>query len=177
MRQKLLLLEDVDSLGRCGEVVSVRVGYARNFLLPNSAAVVVDKQTLKMQDRLQKERAIRAATDKKESEGLAAIVQGMTLTKCVKVDPEGKMYGSVSSLDILHLFQEKEIAVEKRNIDLKKPIKGLGIFDIVLKLKEGVEATVHLKIWAEGQKEVVEAIPGVVEKIEQPVVEDEQTKA
>ena len=56
MRQKLLLIEDVDCLGRSGEVVSVRVGYARNFLLPKSQAVAVDKQTLKMQDRLQRER-------------------------------------------------------------------------------------------------------------------------
>ncbi len=167
MRQKLLLIEDVDCLGRSGEVVSVRVGYARNFLLPKSQAVAVDKQTLKMQDRLQRERAIRAASDKKDSEAMAAIIEGMTLETQVKVDQEGKMYGSVSALDVFHLFQEKEIAIEKRNIDMKKPIKDIGISTVQIKLKEGVTAKINLKITGEGMPEV-ELPPEIVKPIEAP---------
>lgn len=153
MRQKLLLIEDVEDLGKSGEVVSVKAGYARNFLVPKKKAVVATKHTLRIQKKLQKERAKRAEEEKKESLKLAEELEGVALLCEVKVDPEGKMYGSVSKGDIERLLKEKGVEVDKKRIDLKHPIKKVGVFDIKLKLKEGVTGVCKLKIVPEGGEE------------------------
>lgn len=150
MANKLLLLEDVEGLGRSGDVVKVRPGYARNFLLPQGLAYVADKRALRMQARLQEERRKRAIVDKKESEEQAAVLDALSLTTIVKVDQEGHMYGSVSAGDIVHLIQEaSQIEVKKSAIVLKHPIRELGEYKVPLKLKEGVKATISLKVEAE----------------------------
>lgn len=153
MATKLLLIEDVEDLGRSGDIVSVRPGYARNFLLPQQLALVADKSALRMQTRLQEERRKKAVEDKKESEQQAALIEGKTLTTIVKVDHDGHMYGSVSATDIIHLMQEQEgIALEKRSVQLKHSIKETGVQEIQVKLKEGITATFTLKIVPEEVK-------------------------
>lgn len=153
MATKLLLIEDVDALGRSGEVVSVKPGYARNFLLPQGLAVVADKHALRQQEKLKEERKKRAAADKQESEGIASQLEGITLTIFVKVDHEGHMYGSVTAHEIIHLLQEqKNIVLEKKNIQIKHPIKTTGTHSVPVKLKEGVTATFNLVVSAEEEK-------------------------
>ncbi|MBI3236634.1 MAG: 50S ribosomal protein L9, partial [Chlamydiales bacterium] len=80
MGNQLLLVEDVDDLGRSGDIVSVKPGYARNFLIPQKKAVIADKFTLRMQAQLQKERGEKAAKDKNEAEELSARINGMVFT-------------------------------------------------------------------------------------------------
>jgi large subunit ribosomal protein L9 len=135
---QLLLLDDVDELGRSGDVVNVKPGYARNFLVPQKKAVPADKHTLRMQARLREERAKQAEIDRKESEALAMKYSGLELQTIVKVDPEGHMYGSVSAVDIVRLFEEKGIKLDRKNIVLPHPIKTLGKHQLNAKLKEGV---------------------------------------
>lgn len=153
MANQLLLIEDVEDLGRSGDLVKVRPGYARNFLLPQQKAVIADKRTLRMQARLKEERAKQAEVDKKEAEILAQKISGMELSITVKVDPEGHMYGSVGAVDIARLFEEKGHVVEKRHVMLPQPIKTLGTHNITLKLKEGVPAACTLTIDAEPKAE------------------------
>lgn len=148
-QNQLLLLEDVDDLGRSGDVVSVKPGYARNFLVPQKKAVVASKQTIRMQARLKEDRLKRALVDKADSEKLAANLENITLSKEVKVDPEGKMYGSVTALDIAKMLQMQNIEVEKRHIILLQAIKEVGSHTIELRLKEGVPAKIKLDIVAE----------------------------
>lgn len=149
-QSKLLLIHDVLDLGRSGDVVQVRPGYARNFLLPKKLAVIADQHALKRQKSLQEERLKKAATDRQESEQLAAAMEGLTVTTAVKVDHEGHMYGSVSSGDIVTLIQEQGgFKVEKHSIQLKHPIKEIGVFDILIKLKEGIESKVTVKVTPE----------------------------
>lgn len=151
MASILLLIEDVEDLGRSGDVVKVKPGYARNFLLPRGVAVVADRNALRRQEKLKEERRVKAVQDKTESEQLAKVLETLTLETHVKVDQEGHMYGSVSALDIAHLLQEKHrIAVEKRYVQLKHPIKATGTYTIELKLKEGVAAAVNLNVVPEG---------------------------
>lgn len=161
-KQKLLLLQDVDDLGKSGEVVSVKAGYARNFLIPNNFGIIADPNTLKMQEKLRKERAIKALEEKKEAEELAKIIEPMALSITVKVDPEGKMYGSVGPQDILDLFEKHNIKLTKKNIGIKKHIKEAGTIEIPIKLKEGVETKVSLQI--------------IPEKIEKPKEEKKEEK-
>jgi large subunit ribosomal protein L9 len=150
MATKLLLIEDVDALGRSGEIVNVRPGYARNFLLPQGMAVVADKKALRQQERLVAEREKKAAEDKRDAEAIASRIQGTTLTTVVKVDQEGHMYGSVAAHEIIELLKEhNQIDLEKKAIQLKHPIKTTGVHTIHVKLKEGVECAFHLKVMSE----------------------------
>ena len=150
MKQQLLLLEDVDALGRKGEVITARPGYVRNYLLPRGFAVVASPNTLRKQERLRKEREQQAKVDRQESETLAKQIEGVTLEIRVKVDPEGHMYGSVSAADIAQLFQERGLPVEKKYVQLPRPLKTTGVHKIALKLKEGIPSFAHLTIIPEG---------------------------
>lgn len=150
MRNQLLLIEDVDDLGRSGDIVSVKPGYSRNFLLPQKKAVIADKYTLRLQAKLQEERSKRAEIDRKEAEEMAQKIEGMVLSIDVKVDPDGHMYGSVSTLDIVRLLESEGYKVERRNVELAHPIKTLGVHPINLKLKEGVPARITLKVHSGG---------------------------
>ena len=157
MANKLLLIEDVEALGRSGDIVGVKPGYARNFLLPQGLAVVADKRALRMQTRLQEERKKRAIIDSKDSEELALKIEGQNLTTIVKVDHEGHMYGSVSAGDVADLLQQQvSIVLEKRAIQLKHTIKEVGVHTIHVKLKEGVQASFTLTI----EPEIKGALPG-----------------
>jgi large subunit ribosomal protein L9 len=155
-KQKLLLLKDVEDVGRSGEVVSVKPGFARNFLLPKKYAIYADPNTLKMQDRLKKERAIIAAEHRKEALELAKLIEPMTLSITVKADVDGRMFGSVSAQDIIALFEDHKIKLTKKNILLRKPIKEVGVFEIPIKLQEDVETKITLKIEAEKTKKTLE---------------------
>jgi len=174
MKQQLLLLEDVDSLGKKGEIVNAKRGYIRNFLLPKHLAVVATPNMLRKQDRLRAEREKQAIIDRKESEELAKQIESIDLSIKVKVDLEGHMYGSVTPANIAELFQERGLPVEKRNIGVNKPIKTTGTHKIPVKLKEGIEITVMLNVIPEGVnfagiENVVKPIP--VEGSEAPAPE------
>jgi large subunit ribosomal protein L9 len=153
MANQLLLIEDVENLGRSGDIVHVRPGYARNFLLPQGYAVVADKNALRMQTRLQEERKKKAIVDKQEADTMAAQLSGVVISTTVKVDHEGHMYGSVTVHDIVALFADQaKVNVEKRDIVLKHAIKTLGEHKITIKLKEGVTADVILDVISEDPK-------------------------
>ncbi len=156
MGNQLLLIEDVDDLGRSGDLVSVKPGYSRNFLLPQKKAVIADKYTLRLQAKLKEERAQLAEVDRKEAEEIASKIEGVVLSIEVKVDPDGHMYGSVSALDIARLLEQEGYKIERRNIALIQPIKTLGVHPVTLKLKEGVPARVTLKVHSGGVIEMPE---------------------
>lgn len=152
MANKLLLLVDVEALGRSGDIVNVRPGYARNFLLPQGLAVIANKHALRMQERLQEERRKQAVIDKAEAETAAVAIKDLTLTTIVKVDHEGHMYGSVTALDVAGLLQEQAgITVEKRFIQLPHALKETGVHTIKVKLKEGVTSSFVLKVMSEAE--------------------------
>jgi large subunit ribosomal protein L9 len=149
----ILLIEDVEHLGRSGDLVAVRPGFARNYLVPQLKGVRATKATLRMQARLQEERAAKAAQDLAESQDLAKRLELVELKTEVKIDPEGNMYGSVTAHDIVQLLADKGVQIEKRNVHLAHAIKELGIHHVPLKLKEGVDSQVLLKILPEGVSE------------------------
>ena len=151
MGNQLLLLDDVEDLGRSGDLVSVKPGYARNFLLPQKKAVVADNFTLRLQARLKDERAKKAQVERQEAEEVAKRIEGMVITMQVKVDNDGHMYGSVTILDLVRHFETVGIKLEKRNVLLASPIKSTGVYPLNLKLKEGVPTHVVLKVFSQAQ--------------------------
>ncbi len=168
MKQQLLLIQDVESLGRKGEIVSAKPGYVRNFLLPRGLAVVASPNTLRKQEALRAEREKQAIIDREEAETIAKQLEGVVLEIKVKVDPEGHMYGSVTPADIVRLFEEKGFAIERKYIQLNRPIKETGAHKISLKLKEGIPVVCVLQIIPEGmimagKEEVTAPLPVEIE--------------
>lgn len=153
MPVQILLKEDVEDLGSQGDVVAVKPGYARNFLLPQGKALLATKQALKLQAALREEREKRAIQEKADAESIIKKIEGQTLTTTEKVDATGHMYGSVSAADIAHLFEAQlSIKVPKKAIHLKSAIKEVGIHNLQVTLFEGIEASVILKILPEGEQ-------------------------
>ncbi len=150
MKNLLLLLEDLEPIGRKGEVVSVKPGFARNYLLPQKKAVISNRTTLKLQEKLKEEREKQALVDKAAAEEQAQKIAVMVITTHVKVDPEGKMYGSVNSTEVARLLKENGLELDRRNVILPQPIKSIGKHTITLRLKEGVAGAVTLEVLPEG---------------------------
>lgn len=146
MQNQLLLLEDVAHLGRSGDLVTVKPGYARNFLVPQKKAVVADKFALRLQARLMEERKKQAELDRVEAESYASRIAALEFSVEVKVDPDGRLYGSVGAADIVKLLEKEGITVEKSQVVLAHPIKTLGVYKIDLKLKEGVTTSFSLQV-------------------------------
>jgi large subunit ribosomal protein L9 len=154
MAQKILLLEDVECVGRKGEVAAVKPGYAFNYLIPQGFALVANRAALRRQIKLQEERRIRAEQERKESLELASRLEGETVEIEVKVDHEGHMYGSVTVLDIIkHVKLKTGIDLDKKMIPLKHPLKEVGVFDLTIRFKEEVTAQIHVKIFPKEEEQ------------------------
>lgn len=164
-KPQLLLLEDVTNLGRKGELATAKPGFIRNFLLPQKKAVIADKRTIRMQERLKEERAKQAIEDKKEAEAFAARMKDKTLTVTLKNDSQGHLYGSVSTADIVKILESQEgMKIERKNVIMPKPIKMVGVHEVHLKLKEDVPASFKLKIEGETKVEAPKPKVEVVEE-------------
>lgn len=141
----IILREDFESLGQAGEVVSVKDGYARNFLIPKGIAYLANEANKKRYENDVKQQAWRLNRDKKLAEELAVKLENVSCTISVQVGEEDKMFGSVTSQNIAESLSSQGFEVDKRKILLEDPIKSLGIYSVPIKLHTDVEATV--KVW------------------------------
>ena len=147
---EVLLREDVDNLGRRGDVVKVAEGYGRNYLLPRGLALPVTEANKSAVERERKAHAARAAKEKAEVELLAGRLNGMRYIAPRKVGEHDVLYGSVTSGDIAEFLRGKGIEVDKRKIQLDEPIKHLGDYEVKIKLHPEVTATVKVLVTKEG---------------------------
>lgn len=154
MASKLLLKEDVENVGRSGDIVSVKPGFARNFLIPQGKALIADKYAIRLQKQLQEERQAKALEDKKESEELAKRLEIEEFIIPVKVDADDHLYGSVTTVQIQHMIEERlKVVLNKKAVQLKSPIKKLGSYPVELRLKEDVPAVTTVKVVNEAAPE------------------------
>ncbi len=142
---EVILNKDVDRLGRSGQVLKVKDGYARNFLFPNGLALPATPDNLKKveaakQKRLQEEGRIR-----KEAEDLKAKLESLSLTMPVLVQEDEKMYSSITANEIVQALKDEGITLEKNAILLDEPLKSLGIYQVAVKLHR--EVTASVKVW------------------------------
>jgi large subunit ribosomal protein L9 len=147
---EVLLRQDVDKLGRRGEVVKVAEGYGRNFLLPRGLALPVTEANKAAVERERQAHAARAAKEKAEVELLAGRLNGMRYIAPRKVGEHDVLYGSVTSGDIAEFLRAKGIDLDKRKIQLDEPIKQLGDYEVKIKLHPEVTATVKVLVTKEG---------------------------
>jgi large subunit ribosomal protein L9 len=142
---RIVLREDVDNLGRRGEVVKVAEGYARNFLLPKGKALPATAGNLKTIEREKRRYVVQQAKEKQEAESQAQRLAGLSCTVVRKVGENDVLYGSVTAADIAEYLEKDGIAIDKRRIQIAEPIKSLGIYTIPVRLHS--EVTAQLKVW------------------------------
>ncbi len=143
---KVLLKSDVDNLGTGGEVVKVRAGFARNFLLPRGLALPATAGNLKNVEELKRQAAERAKVERDQAEELAKKVSGLTLKITRAVGDEGKMYGSVTSKDVADAVAQAGVTLDRKRIVLPEPLKQLGSFDGAVKLHHDVTTTIKVEV-------------------------------
>ncbi len=142
---KIILRQDYESLGHSGDIVEVKDGYARNFLIPRKIAVEATPQNLKIIEQERKKEEIKKSREKREAEQLAQKLEGVSLTAPVTVGEEDKVFGAVTSQDIAELLKAKGFDIDRRKIQLEEPLKALGVYDVPIKLHSEVEA--KIKVW------------------------------
>jgi large subunit ribosomal protein L9 len=143
---ELILRQDVDKLGRRGEVVNVATGYGRNFLLPRQLAMEVTDANRAMIARERKAHDARMAKEKAEFEGVAGRINTLRFVAPRRVGENNVLYGSVTSGDIAEFLAGKGVEIDKRKIQLEEPIKALGEHEVKIKLHPEVTATIKLTV-------------------------------
>jgi len=143
---EVILREDVQSLGKAGELVKVRPGYARNYLLPQGLAYEATEGNRKRIEAESKARIARAATDRAEAETLAAGLGQVTLTLARKAGEGDRLFGSITTQDIAEGLAKLGHTVDRRRIELGQPIKTLGEHRVTVRLPAEVHAEVRITV-------------------------------
>lgn len=142
---EVILKQDVKGVGKTGDKIKVKVGFARNYLLPNGLALLVTDQNLKILEEDKKRRAKQSEKEKADAQEIVKKLSGMSVNVAVQVHEDEKLYGSVTAQNIYDALKEDGMEIDKRSIILPEPIKTLGIYDVPVKLHAEVETTI--KVW------------------------------
>lgn len=148
---KLILKETIESLGIIGSEVTVADGYARNYLLPQKKAVLATSQNRKMLEMEKSKFELQIAKEKEFAEEMAKRLENVVCKITAKISEEDRLYGSVSSGDIINALANQDIKIEKRMILLKEPIKNIGTYKIPVRVYKGVEPEITVEVAAEPQ--------------------------
>lgn len=146
---KIILKEDVHGLGYKDDVVEVKDGYGRNFLIPTGKAVIASESALKVLAENQRQRAHKLARIKAEAETLAAALADVTLTIGAKASASGTIFGSVNNIQIAEALEKAGHTVDRKVIVLKNPVKELGQYTATLKLHKEVTVEIPFEVVAE----------------------------
>ena len=146
---EVILKEDIANLGKMGEVVRVRDGYARNYLLPRKLVLVANKKNLKSFEHQKRIVADQRGRVLKQAQTLADKLAVLSLVFPVKAGEEGKLFGSVTNIDVEKALKAKGFEVERRKIHLAEPIKTLGDYEVAVRLASDVQVNVKISVVAE----------------------------
>jgi large subunit ribosomal protein L9 len=142
---KVILRQDHEKLGEAGEIINVKPGFARNYLIPQGLAMSASPQNKKRFENEKKQMNWRKEQEKRRAEELAKELENVSCTITVQVGEEDKLFGSVTSQHIAESLHTQGYELDKRKIILEEPIKSLGIYSVPIKLYQDVEAKV--KVW------------------------------
>jgi large subunit ribosomal protein L9 len=146
---KIILMEDVPSLGRRGEVREVATGYARNYLLPRKMALAATPANLQNLEHLKRQRERAEDRAREEAQAAAQRIEALSLAVASRASDDGRLYGSVSAQDIVEFLDKHQIPVEKRRIQLDEPIKALGEYRVPIRLHHDVTAALAVTVTRE----------------------------
>jgi len=142
---KVILRKDFTQLGQTGDILEVKNGYARNYLIPQGLAIIATPKNMKSLEEEQRLSELRMNKDRKHAESLVKELDTVSLTVAVAVGEEDRVFGSVTTQNIADKLKEKNYDIDKKKILLKEPIKALGIYNVAIKLHSDVEASI--RVW------------------------------
>ena len=142
---QIILTENVPNLGSIGDLIKVKDGYARNYLLPRKLAIVATPKSVKQFEHQKRVVAARMEKLLKSAQGLKEKLEGLSVSIARQVGEEDKLFGSVTTRDIAEALEDKGLDIDRKKIVLDAPIKTQGVFQVPVKLHQDVFAT--LKVW------------------------------
>ena len=142
---KVILTETLEHVGDAGEIVEVKPGYARNYLLPRKLALIANTGNMAVYEAVKSQRGAQLAREKKEAEDRAEAIGKASVTIAVAVGEEDRIFGSVTNQQIADSLNEQGLTIDRRSIQLDEPIRALGVYDAPVRLHPEVEATI--KAW------------------------------
>ncbi|MFQ5530596.1 MAG: 50S ribosomal protein L9 [Gemmatimonadota bacterium] len=146
---QVILMKDVDNLGETGDVVHVKPGFARNFLLPRGIALEATPANLRRFEEERDHLVDRSTRELEKASALAANIEGRSLTFPVKAGEDGRLFGSVTSSDIAAGLTEQGVEVDRHLVQLDEPIKQLGTYNVVVRLSANIQPEVSVEVVAE----------------------------
>ncbi len=146
---KVILKREVEALGLEGDIIAVANGYARNYLIPKGFALEATSQNVKLMETQRKKIEIRRLKAKEDAEKVKERMRDVVVTIRQKAGEEGRLYGSVTTMDIAAELEKQGIAIERKKIILDKPIKTLGDFDVSVRIHPQVKAAIKVTVTPE----------------------------
>ncbi|HEX8918675.1 MAG TPA: 50S ribosomal protein L9 [Chloroflexota bacterium] len=144
---KVILKQDVPSLGSKGDIKQVAPGYFRNFLLPRGLAVEATKGQIRALETSSSTRAAQSARAKEQASGLVQQLEATTIQIPVRLGEQGRIYGSVTSKDIADQLSERAgVSIDRHKIELPEPLKSIGVHTVPIKVDQGVEAKIQVEL-------------------------------
>ena len=143
---KVILKEDVQNLGQQGDVVEVKPGYARNYLMPQKLAILFTKQQKKSIEEAQRVEERKLEREKDQLESVLKQVEDLSLSLKMQSEKDSKLFGSVTKLDIVKLLEENGVTIDKKYVDLSSPIKTLGEHKVNIVITEEMSASFTLTV-------------------------------
>jgi large subunit ribosomal protein L9 len=146
---KVILREDVEKLGKAGDVVKVADGFGRNYLIPRQLAVPADVRNLKALEHDRRVIEARAKKSRKSAESLATMLASVSLTIPAKAGEEGKLFGAITSRDVADAMEKAGVPVDRKNVLLHDPIKQLGDYKVKIKAGTDLHPEISVRVVAE----------------------------
>ena len=143
---EVILKEDVPKLGSRGDVVKVADGYGRNYLLPRKLAIEANEANRAVIEQMKQSALRRAAKDKADAEGLAKLMESVSVSFTRKAGEKDQLFGSVTSADIAGALEQQGYNIDRRKIHLDEPLKQIGEFKVPIRLYKGVDVTVKVVV-------------------------------
>lgn len=143
---EIILQEDVSNLGHIGDLVRVRAGYARNYLLPRGLALEANRRNLKVLEHHKRMVAAKKEKEQRQTQSFAEQLSALTLVVTARAGGEERLFGSVTNIDLEHALQEQGVKIDRRQILLEEPIKQLGTYSVPIHLGPELRGTVTVQV-------------------------------
>lgn len=163
---KVILTEEIRGLGTRGDLVTVKDGYARNYLIPKNLAQEATTSNLKAIEHQRRKWALLAQQERDAAQKAADRVKGVKIQIEKRVGEHGHLFGSVTANEIADALAEKGIEVDKRRVELASPIKNIGLHDVEVRLHRDVTATIQVEVVAQGVERLEETAPAAAAEAE-----------
>ena len=143
---EIILLDKIDNLGNVGDIVTVKPGYARNYLFPKGLAVRSSKRNIAFVEEKRKNIEFKIAKEKQASQAIFDSLKNVEILMEVEVGENDKLFGSVTTMDLQKALNEQNIEIEKQDILLDNPIKSLGVYDIPIKVTPSLKQNIKVNV-------------------------------